>query len=443
MKKYPQRLMKKYHQLLIPVVLVTCMLLSSCSPKVSYRGFTSKTVSKETIILNVKKTYNDWYKVYVKSVPGKNEKYVDYIADERGNAEIDWVNHQAVTVSEAHGYGMLILTKMAQLDSIHQKDYQKEYDEFVRFYQSHPSSINPTLMCWQMVGVGYDEEGHGTLTDVINTPNGADSATDGDLDIAYSLILADALWGSNETFDYKTLALNYLAAIAKSEFSEDGRALLGDWVDETSSHYFITRSSDLLLNHFSVFASFDTKNKTFWAKALDESKKMISECYKNYSQSTGLLPDFIYAHDNTYSPVKGNILEDDYDGDFNYNACRTPWRVADYAIYSNDTSLDYYLNTFATWSFSTTTGNPALFKPGYTIMQDIPGTPIPDRDWTDLSFTAPLLIASSLSAKDNKEMAVWYEEIYTYLTDYPITESSYFGNTIRLMVLIDSSGYVR
>jgi len=237
--------------------------------------------------------------------------------------------------------------------------------------------------------------------------------------------------------------LNYLSAIAKSEFSVDGRVLLGDWVDEESPYFSISRSSDLLLNHFTVFASFDTKNKTFWTKALDESKKMISECYKNYSQSTGLLPDFIYAHDNTYSPVEGNILEDDYDGDFNYNACRTPWRVADYAIYSNDTSLDDYLNIFATWSFSTTSGNPALFKPGYTIMQDIPGTPIPDRDWTDLSFTAPLLIASSLLATKDKAMERWYEDIYSYLISYPITDSSYFGNCIRLMVLIDSTGYVR
>ena len=54
------------------------------------------------------------------------------------------------------------------------------------YYLAHPSSIGPHLMAWQQSDNGK------ALVD----PNGADSATDGDLDIAYAL-LADKIWGSS------------------------------------------------------------------------------------------------------------------------------------------------------------------------------------------------------------------------------------------------------
>ncbi len=55
-----------------------------------------------------------------------------------------------VTVSEAHGYGMLITVCMADYDS----QAQEIFDGMVRFYLAHPSSIGPHLISWQQCDNG-------------------------------------------------------------------------------------------------------------------------------------------------------------------------------------------------------------------------------------------------------------------------------------------------
>jgi len=56
---------------------------------------------------------------------------------------------------------------------------------------------------------------------------GADSATDGDLDIAYALLLADNQWGSSGSVDYKAEALAVLSDILDKEVNRIDWNLLG------------------------------------------------------------------------------------------------------------------------------------------------------------------------------------------------------------------------
>ena len=51
---------------------------------------------------------------------------------------------------------------------------------------------------------------------------GDNTATDGDLDIAYALLLADKAWGSAGEIDYRASALDMIAAILKHEVSALG-----------------------------------------------------------------------------------------------------------------------------------------------------------------------------------------------------------------------------
>src|SRR5262249_36018483 len=81
------------------------------------------------------------------------------------------------TVSEAHGYGMLITVIMAG----HDPKARDIFDGMYAYYAAHGSTNNKTLMAW-----AQDEQ-------CANT-GGADSATDADLDIAYALLLADRQW---------------------------------------------------------------------------------------------------------------------------------------------------------------------------------------------------------------------------------------------------------
>ena len=108
--------------------------------------------------------YNSWKARYFKNNCGANQYYV-WFGDE---------DPSAICVSEGQGYGMLIAAYMAGYDS----NAETIFDGLYNFYKAHPSSINSNLMAWQQ----------GTsCTDI----NGVDAATDGDMDIAYALLLAD------------------------------------------------------------------------------------------------------------------------------------------------------------------------------------------------------------------------------------------------------------
>jgi hypothetical protein len=83
------------------------------------------------------------------------------------------------TVSEAHGYGMLLAAYMAGYDS----EAKTIFDGMYKYYLAHQSVNTPFLMAWSQ-------------DSACNNNQGPDSATDGDLDIAYALLLADKQWGS-------------------------------------------------------------------------------------------------------------------------------------------------------------------------------------------------------------------------------------------------------
>lgn len=80
---------------------------------------------------------------------------------------------------------MLITAYMAG----HDADAQTYFDGLYRFYKAHPSSIDPALMAWQQA-----KDSSGNIVDT----SGSDAATDGDMDIAYALLLADKQWAARE-----------------------------------------------------------------------------------------------------------------------------------------------------------------------------------------------------------------------------------------------------
>ena len=64
-------------------------------------------------------------------------------------------------------------------------------------FLDHPADSDPGLMAWNQVE---------SCADAGDDVGGSNSATDGDLDIGYALLLADSKWGSEGEFDYRALA---------------------------------------------------------------------------------------------------------------------------------------------------------------------------------------------------------------------------------------------
>ncbi|MGO4779004.1 glycosyl hydrolase family 8, partial [Lysobacter sp. 2RAB21] len=164
--------------------------------------------------------------------------------------------------------------------------------------RGHPSVNDADLLAWAQD---------------VNCKNvvGADSATDGDLDIAYALLLADAQWGSAGSINYLSEARKVIAAIRRSNVHPTTKLVnLGDWVDSSSpTHYNSTRSSDWMLGHFRAFGA--KLGDSYWTGVLDAHQNLITKMQSTYAPNTGLLPDFIVNTNTTAKPAPPNFLESD------------------------------------------------------------------------------------------------------------------------------------
>ncbi|MBR3269138.1 MAG: right-handed parallel beta-helix repeat-containing protein [Oscillospiraceae bacterium] len=356
--------------------------------------------------------YADWKSTYLRKNPYTAEEQYYVFYGEQTYAEAK--KTVPVTVSEAHGYGMLIAALMSEYDS----DAHEIFDGMYRYYLAHPSGIAPHLMAWQQSDNGR------ALID----SGGADSATDGDLDIAYALLLADSVWGSNGGIDYYSAAKLMIDDIMQYEVSQTDWILrLGDWaydVDESDKYYTATRASDFIMQYFPVFA--DVTGDARWMQLYDSTYTIINQFVDTYR--TGLLPDFIIRDQSgKWIPAPAEFLEDENDGNYYYNSCRVPWRISTDALVGKNADAKKYAETVNSFFVKKTGGDPEQIMAGYTP----DGSAV--SDWDDLCFTAPLML-SAAAAGDTK----WHDAVRKEVLE--IGTDSYFGNTIAMLCLITDDG---
>ena len=364
--------------------------------------------------------YTQWKDKYIvkdKYVSSEDQYYIDY----SGEVYTEGGYSVPVTVSEAHGYGMLITSCLAEYDPKSQ-DY---FDGMYRFYRAHLSDIGPNLMSWQQCGNGtalIDGAEEGSMTG-----GSCDSASDGDIDIAYSLLIADKIWGSNGDIDYRSAAIAMINDIMKYDVNQKYWTInLGDWVSECDSsdvYYGAVRSSDFILYYLPAFA--EATGDENWLKVYDSSYNIINDIAGEYD--TGLLPDFIIRDKSSgkYSPSPAEFLESAEDGKYSYNSCRIPWRIAmDYMVNKNESALNE-INKLNSFIIESTGGDPEKIASGYSL----DGKITDGCDYNDLCFTAPFMV-SALYCDDTQ----WKNRLWDYIVNYG--EDSYYGDTIKMLCMI-------
>lgn len=361
--------------------------------------------------------YDVWKEKYLVKdsyVTDQEQYYVKY-SEERYNDDNVSV---PVTVSEAHGYGMLITASISEFD----RQSKKYFDGMYHFYKAHLSDIGPNLMSWQQSDNGkelIDGAENGSMTGGY-----CDSATDGDMDIAYALLIADKVWGSDGDINYHSEALAVINDIMTYEVNHENWTLsLGDWVYECNRNdifYSATRASDFIVQYMPVFAEVTGDKR--WMKVYESTYKIINDIVSEYE--TGLLPDFIIKDESgKYIPAPAGFLEGEHDGSYSYNSCRTPWRISmDYIINKNKNAL-LFSNVINSFIINKSGGDPWEIKAGYSI----DGTQI--EDYNDLCFTAPFLVAAKCG--DNSE---WERSLRDCIINYG--DDVYYGDTIKMLCLI-------
>jgi endo-1,4-beta-D-glucanase Y len=356
---------------------------------------------------DVRAFYEYWKETYVIEVgtaPNGNQMYrIAFGKDQPG---------RATTVSEGQGYGMIIVPLMAGFE----EDAQKIFDGLWEFARAHPSEADPRLMDWN----------------IPDTENGNVSAFDGDADIAYGLLLADAQWGSDGLINYKAEAATYMRAILESTIgSESHLPMLGDWTEQYGEVYsqYTPRSSDFMLVNFRAFGR--ATRDAVWTDIIWQSQYVINEIQAKHSPVSGLMPDFIVLAGDTHipQPAPAEFLEGPHDGHFNYNAGRVPWRIGSDALLNDDAASRAIAQKISQWIETSTNGDPANIRAGY----DLDGNPLPNSDYFTTFFVAPMGVAAMSDPNQQEWLNRVYDSVYAEHIDY-------YEDSVNLLCLLVMSG---
>lgn len=314
------------------------------------------------------------------------------------------------TVSEGQGYGLIVVALMAGADP----EAQRLFDGLLAFTLAHPSRNSRALMAWT---TPYDR-GDG------------DSAFDGDADIAYALMLADAQWGSKGRFGYRRLAKRRLTALGRwSMGAQSGLPLLGDWVrsNDNGIDQTMGRTSDFVAAHFASFGRYTRDPR--WRLAANQSRQTITTIQTSLSPATGLLPDFVTHLDTRPEPAPADFLEGQHDGAFFTNAARVPWRIGTDAIINGNPASMAQARKISAWIESASGGDPKAIRAGYRL----DGMALDEGDYfTDL-YAAPFGVAAMASP----DQQGWLNAIYDAVRRH---HEGYYEDSVALLSLLVMTG---
>jgi endo-1,4-beta-D-glucanase Y len=214
------------------------------------------------------------------------------------------------TVSEGIGYGMLLSAYAG--DKI-------LFDGLWLYYKDNVNSNG--VMNWRINGCS------GT--------DGANGATDAELDAAFALIVADYQWASTGTFNYKNDATALISAIKNHEVEANTYVLKpGDQFGGSQ----LTNPSYFSPAYYRAFGAF-TNDSVFWNQVAAKSYTVINNNLTVNNAVGGLVSDWCEASGN-YSSQAG--IYANQGKLYTYDAARTPWRIAvDYVWYGNTDAKAY------------------------------------------------------------------------------------------------------
>ncbi|WP_020664858.1 glycosyl hydrolase family 8 [Amycolatopsis benzoatilytica] len=338
----------------------------------------------------VKKQYDSWKTKFLRKACGGT--FVVAAEDTHNNG----------MVSEGQGYGMNIVPLMAGYDP----DAKAIFDDMWKFVQAHTDGKG--LLQWIIDGktCKYDDDG---------TP---DSATDGDLDVGYGLLLADKQWGG-----YTAAAKDWLGKIYQHDVAPDGHLRIADDTGDDD-----TRPSDFMLDHLRAFAKFDTAHD--WNKVITRTEQVITQFTANYSPNANLLSDFVVgAGGSSPKPADPNKHEGPYDNIVSYNSVRVPWHMGtDALLYGGKVATDVAKKEAASYK-SKSGGNPSKIYP--TVKLD--GTP---TNTGDQSETAPNSVGPAAMVSGDQAFT---DALWKFMATNPY-DDAYYGETIKMLCYLVMSG---
>jgi len=384
-----------------------------------YRGCATcihPTVSQDQMDSDVAAFYDGWKSKQIMTFSTGDVAGESYISAGASGAINGWpANVQPVTQSEGHGYAMLTIALMAG----HDPDAKKTFDSLDRVRRAFPSSSDSRLMSWALPSDGKTSE-------AAQPP-----ATDGDMDMAYALLLAYFQWGDEANNHYLAEA-NSVIAGAEAQFITTGTGMyfprlnigdpnhLGSVAPESKP--YLSRPSDYMVDHMLTFHAIT--GHQVWADVATVSTNILLAVRDS---TTGLVPDFV-VDDPPVPSATGDGDEGLCYQCYDYNSCRVPWRqsvaVAQYGFAASRDVASKMMD-WARAKYSDTPSNMgAVFN-----LDGTGGT-----GGNDPAFTSPMVAAGITDGAAQK----WLDSGWAYMTG--VDNGSYYGGSITLMSMILLSG---
>ncbi|MCI9846117.1 glycosyl hydrolase family 8 [Flavobacterium pectinovorum] len=291
------------------------------------------------------------------------------------------------TVSEGIAYGMLLSAYSA--DKI-------LFDGLWLYYKDNVNGNG--VMNWRINGCS------GT--------DGANGATDAELDAAFALIVADYQWGSTGTINYKNDAKTLITAIKNYEIEANTFVLKpGDAFGRSQ----ITNPSYFSPAYYRAFGNF-TNDSAFWNQVATKSYTVINNNLTVNNAVGGLVSDWCDASGNYSSQAnyanQGKL--------YSYDAARTPWRIAvDYVWYGNADAKTYAKKSSD--FVRVNLGGSANIKDGYNQNGTVTG------QWHNATFVDAFACAA-MAGENQVHLDASYDDLKNL--NEP---NSYFNHTLKTL----------
>ncbi len=228
-----------------------------------------------------------------------------------------------ITTSEGQSYTMLRAVWMDDQDTF-DKSWQWTKDNLQRY---------DSLFAWK-----FGQLSDGTYG-IQDTAGGQNTASDGDSDIALSLLMAYSRWKDDKyLYDAKPIIGNIWER--EVVLINDKPVLVANNLERDNPEKVIVNPSYLSPYAYKVFAHVDKNHD--WNGLADNSYVLLnqlSEQKLNTATSAGLPPDWIVMDRQTGAMQA--TASPDLTTKFSFDAIRTPWRLAlDYAWFKDERSRD-------------------------------------------------------------------------------------------------------
>jgi endo-1,4-beta-D-glucanase Y len=312
--------------------------------------------------------FDGWYEKYKKS---------GFLADCNGGIRTTCKGENSdggdgTTKVESIGWSMIIAAYMAD---------KATFDGLYKFYNSKKQSHG--MMAWKVSCTGVQDAG---------------SASDGDLDVAFAMVVAAWQWGGT----YKDEAKKVISTVKKLITQCSGTSVIvGGYsgsgayggCNETDISYYTPA-------FFREIAKFSGDNA--WDKLADDTYKVLEA---NTNSSTGLVPD--------WHKYNGGASTGNHSGAYSYkfDACRVPWRIAIDYLWNGNEKAKTWCTKISSWANKVGPGN---IKDGYSLDGSSIGS------YHNLSFVGGFAVAAMCNSQEiadafGKEMVkMGYDNGYWY-----------------------------